>query len=98
MRKLLHLLINGKVQGVGYRAFFEDKAVALDVEGWVRNRKNGAVEAVVAGEAQNVDRLIDTCWKGPPACRVETIEPSETNEEMLSNRPKGKKFTMLPTI
>jgi acylphosphatase len=98
MRKLVHLLIHGKVQGVGYRAFVEERATTLGLEGWVRNRRDGTVEAVVAGDGRNVDRLIDACRKGPPACRVSAIDPSETNEEMLGMRPDGRKFAMLPTI
>ncbi len=97
MRKLVHLLIHGKVQGVGYRAFVEVQAEKGGLEGWVRNRRDGTVEAVVAGDADKVDGLIEACRKGPPGCRVSAIDPSETNEGMLGMRPKGAKFAMLPT-
>ncbi len=98
MRKLVHLLIKGKVQGVGYRAFVESQANRLGLEGWVRNRRDGCVEAVAAGEADKVDALIETCRKGPSASRVDAVDPSETNEEMLAMRRTGEKFGMLPTV
>jgi acylphosphatase len=50
MRKLVRLRITGRVQGVGYRAFVEMQAEMLDLEGWVRNRRDGSVEAVAAGK------------------------------------------------
>lgn len=98
MRKLVHLLIHGDVQGVGYRAFVEGEADRRGLEGWVRNRQDGTVEAVLAGNAENVDGLTEACRKGPPGCRVSAIDPSETNEEMLAMRPEGRKFAMLPTL
>lgn len=97
MRKLVHLSIKGEVQGVGYRAFLQSQAERLGLEGWVRNREDGSVEAVVAGDANKVDDLVGNCRKGPPACRVSAVDPSETNEEMLAMR-EGAKFAVLPTI
>lgn len=97
MRKLVHLSIKGEVQGVGYRAFVESRANAFGLEGWVRNRQDGSVEAVVAGDADKVDDLVRSCLKGPPACRVDAVDPSETNEEMLAMRESAK-FAVLPTI
>lgn len=98
MRKLVHLLISGKVQGVGYRAFVASQAEALDLDGWVRNRQDGAVEAVLAGDAEDVDELLEACRKGPPGCRVSAVDPSDTNEEMLAMREGREKFSILPTI
>jgi acylphosphatase len=98
VRKLVHLLIHGSVQGVGYRAFVALQAEMLGIEGWVRNRKDGTVEAVAAGDAEKVDKLIRACREGPPGCRVSAIDPSETNEEMLAMRTPGEKFALLPTI
>lgn len=97
MRKLVHLSIKGKVQGVGYRAFVEQKAKLLGLEGWVRNRQDGSVEAVVAGDADSVDDLVRNCHEGPAACSVSAVDPSETNEEMLAMRER-EKFAVLPTV
>lgn len=97
MRKIVHLSIKGKVQGVGYRAFVELQAELLDLEGWVRNRRDGSVEAVVAGDEGTVERLLKECTKGPPASRVAAIDVIDATEEMLGMRPGGEKFGMLPT-
>lgn len=69
-----HLVITGRVQGVFYRAYARDQAESLYLSGWVRNRPDGAVEAVVEGEAANVDLFIDWCRQGPPSARVEQVE------------------------
>lgn len=97
MRKLVHLLISGDVQGVGYRAFVSTKAETLELEGWVRNRQDGSVEAVLGGDAEDIEEMIDNCRKGPAACSVRDIVQSDTNEEMLAMRPEGKKFAVLET-
>ena len=64
------LIITGVVQGVGYRAAFARKAIALALDGWVRNRRDGAVEALLDGEEQALQAMIDWSAKGPPAARV----------------------------
>ncbi len=98
MRKLVHLSIKGKVQGVGYRAFVELQAELLGLEGWVRNRRDGSVEAVVAGDAAKIGKLIDECSKGPPASRVAAIDESEATEDLLKMRNSEEKFSFLPTL
>ncbi|HRF10138.1 MAG TPA: acylphosphatase [Xanthobacteraceae bacterium] len=98
MRKLVHLLINGNVQGVGYRAFVASQAEALELEGWVRNRQDGSVEAVLGGDAEDIEEMIDSCRKGPAACSVSDIVQSDTNEDMLALRGDGRKFSLLPTL
>jgi acylphosphatase len=98
MRKLVHLSIKGKVQGVGYRAFVELQAELLDLEGWVRNRRDGTVEAFVAGDPQKIEKLVNECSKGPPAARIATIDVSDAAEELLALRPAGEKFSFLPTV
>lgn len=61
--------IRGRVQGVGYRAFVEDQAVACGLEGWVRNRRDGSVEALFAGPAGVVAQMIALCRRGPPSAQ-----------------------------
>ena len=72
--RTVHLRIEGRVQGVGYRAFVEMRAAALCLSGWVRNRRDGSVEAVVQGPPATVDDMLDACRKGPPGSRVDRVE------------------------
>ena len=72
--RTVHLRIEGHVQGVGYRAFVEMKAAELGLAGWVRNRRDGSVEAVLQGPQAAIDSMLDFCRSGPPASRVDRIE------------------------
>jgi acylphosphatase len=72
--KIVRLVITGRVQGVGYRYFVENQANARRLRGWVRNRRDGAVEAIVAGSPEGVDELIAACWRGPAASRVADVQ------------------------
>jgi acylphosphatase len=69
-----HLLIAGRVQGVGYREWLVSTAERLGVEGWVRNLPDGRVEAVVSGESAAVEEIQRLCRRGPPLARVVSIE------------------------
>lgn len=71
--RTVHVLVEGRVQGVGFRAFVEREAVARGLTGWVRNRRTGAVEAVLSGAAGDVAAVLDACRKGPPAGRVDAL-------------------------
>ena len=64
------LTIRGRVQGVGYRDAMIDAASAFGVRGWVRNRGDGSVEALIQGDDAAVERLLAWCRRGPPAARV----------------------------
>ncbi|MCB1906948.1 MAG: acylphosphatase [Rhodocyclaceae bacterium] len=75
-----HLLIRGKVQGVYYRVTAQTEAVAQGLTGWVRNRSDGRVEAVVNGPELAVRAFIDWAYHGPPAARVEDIEVAESDD------------------
>jgi len=72
--RTVRLRIEGRVQGVGYRVFVERNAVALGLDGWVRNRRDGGVEAVVSGASAVVDDLIARSRTGPSASRVDRVE------------------------
>jgi acylphosphatase len=69
----LHLRITGRVQGVGYRDALSREAEKLGVTGWVRNRRDGSVEAVVQGLQTAVDGVIAFARRGPPAARVTDV-------------------------
>jgi len=72
------LSINGRVQGVGFRYALADEARARNLSGWVRNRRDGSVEALIAGPDAEVEALIAWARRGPPAARVTevSIEPA----------------------
>ena len=70
----VHIRVTGTVQGVGYRAFVEREAVSRGLSGWVRNRRDGSVEAVLSGESAVVEAMIAACLAGPRLARVERVE------------------------
>lgn len=72
-----HLAIRGLVQGVGYRWSMVQAARRIGVRGWVRNRRDGSVEALVAGSASAVEALIRWAHRGPDGARVDAVEASE---------------------
>ena len=97
MSSIQHVTLKGRVQGVGYRAWLEYQAIASGLEGWVRNRRDGSVEAVFAGKAQAVAEMVALCRHGPPGARVEAVlnEPAKPDE--LGLRRPGEAFSVLPT-
>ena len=97
MNAIRHVVIRGRVQGVGYRMWTEDEARARELEGWVRNRRDGAVEAVFAGPAEAVDAMIEACRRGPPGAHVEAIDQREAEAGALALRRSGERFSVLPT-
>ena len=66
--------IEGKVQGVWFRAWTEKTATGLGLDGWVRNRPDGSVEALFSGPAEIVDRMLADCRNGPPLSRVTKVQ------------------------
>jgi acylphosphatase len=93
-----HVTITGRVQGVGYRAWVDYQARAHGLEGWVRNRRGGSVEALFAGPADVVSEMVALCRRGPSSARVETIKDEPGSREALNLRGAGERFSMLPTI
>lgn len=70
----IRIRITGRVQGVGFRAWTEQRANALGLSGWVRNAENGDVEAVFAGSTEAVNAMLAACKEGPRHARVERVE------------------------
>lgn len=71
--RTVHVRIEGRVQGVGYRAWTEQVASELGLSGWVRNRRDGAVEAVFQGDPARVSDMLARCETGPPDARVSRV-------------------------
>lgn len=95
---IVHLVVHGRVQGVGYRAFVEREAHARDLQGWVRNCRDGTVEAVLAGDAPVVEDMIGVCRRGPFGARVDAIDRAAGHASALKERVPGQAFSVLPTI
>ncbi len=72
-----HLRITGKVQGVLYRAWFSEQARSLGLDGWVRNRADGSVEAVVQGPSERIDAIVVKARQGSPASSVADVVASD---------------------
>jgi acylphosphatase len=97
-RAILHVTIQGRVQGVGYRAWLEYQAGQAGLEGWVRNRRDGSVEAVFAGSPKIAAEMVALCRHGPPSARVEAVLNQPTNDDLLGMRNAGERFSVLPTV
>lgn len=72
--KAVRVRIEGRVQGVWFRAWTCQRAKALELDGWVRNRQDGTVEALIVGPESAVDQLVAACRKGPPAADVARVD------------------------
>lgn len=77
MEKTIRVSVFGRVQGVGYRAWTEQRARQLGLKGWVRNRLDGSVEALFSGEDAGVAQMIRACQEGPSVARVERIKQQD---------------------
>jgi acylphosphatase len=73
-----HVRVTGRVQGVGFRWFVRERARALGLAGWVKNRSDGSVELLVSGDANAADELLAAVRRGPPHARVDAVEPVST--------------------
>lgn len=79
-----HLTVSGLVQGVGFRMYMQRKARELGVTGWVRNRRDGGVEAVIQGSAEAVEALIAWARRGPPSAVVAEVRIAEGTGEYVA--------------
>lgn len=90
-RVTMRVEILGRVQGVWFRAWTEREATARKLGGWVRNRRDGSVEAVFSGPPGVVDEMIGACRTGPPAANV-------TDVKKFPGEFSGTGFSVLPTV
>jgi acylphosphatase len=86
------VIINGRVQGVWFRAWTAQEAESLGLDGWVRNRMDGTVEAAFSGEKNAVEEMLRRCHEGPRAARVDSVEPVALSE------PVKQGFHQFPTV
>lgn len=91
-RKTLSLRITGRVQGVGYRAWLAAQAASAGLDGWVRNRRDGSVEALLSGPADVVDRVMAACRRGPSVALVDRVQAAEAEP------PDHPGFAQWPTL
>jgi acylphosphatase len=96
MDVIRHVVIRGMVQGVGYRAWTEYTALERGVQGWVRNCRDGTVEALFMGPPDAVDGMIAACNEGPGGSRVDRIDQREGAREEFALRRRGELFSVLP--
>jgi acylphosphatase len=88
-----HLRIVGVVQGVGYRAWFEAQARVLHLSGWVRNRRDGSVEALIDGDAKALEHIVAQAHRGPSAAKVSEVIAKDADDSVI----EPGRFTVLPT-
>ena len=96
MTVICHAVFRGRVQGVGFRAHVEGVVARTVVEGWVRNRRDGTVEAMFTGDAKAVDDTIAACRKGSYAARVDGVEIRDGQADELALRGNDT-FAVLPS-
>jgi acylphosphatase len=95
---IAHIVVHGRVQGVGYRAFVAREAARRSLEGWVRNCRDGTVEALFKGKAESVGDTIEACRRGPFGARVDAIDRRDGIEADLRARIRDEAFSVLPTL
>jgi acylphosphatase len=98
LRIIRHVSIRGKVQGVGFRAFVAHHAQQRGLEGWVRNRRDGTVEAVFAGPEKTVEAMIAACRIGPLSGHVDALDQRDGTEDEVAMRKPGESFSFLHTV
>jgi acylphosphatase len=91
------LVIHGRVQGVGFRAFVQAEALRRGLEGFARNRRDGTVEALLAGDEATLDDMLIVVRTGPPGSRVQAVDVVPTSADALLQRLPGERFSILAT-
>lgn len=93
MNESKHVIISGRVQGVGYRAWTISSARKLMLSGWVRNRSDGTVEALFHGAPAQIEQMLTACAKGPVLARVDKVDAHASDEV-----PEEKEFNGKPSL
>jgi len=88
----VRIFVSGRVQGVWFRGWTIDTASGHGLRGWVRNRRDGRVEALLIGPAEAVEAVIRACHSGPPAARVDSVERSDATDDGSAG------FNQVPTV
>ena len=91
MTATVRVVVSGRVQGVWFRAWTEQTARSFGLHGWVRNRRDGSVEAVVSGEPTAVAAMLEAFWQGPDLARVSAVERHPYDEPVTAG------FAVKPT-
>ena len=78
-----HLVISGRVQGIGFRYWLQSIAIEKNIFGWVKNKISGDVEALIVGNEQEVKNMIKLCEKGPLSSRVDRVKVNEYKKDYL---------------
>ncbi|KAJ4837779.1 hypothetical protein Tsubulata_026320 [Turnera subulata] len=91
--KTVRVVIKGRVQGVFYRNWTVDNATELGLKGWVRNRRDGSVEALFSGDADTVQEMEQRCRRGPPAAMVTALQVFPCSDD-----PETNGFERKPTV
>lgn len=94
----VHVMVRGRVQGVGYRAWCAQEAQRRHITGFVRNRRDGAVEAVFAGPIGAVDAMVAACWSGPPSARVDDVRVQPAMDTAPEDGAGEGRFLVLATL
>ena len=92
------VVIRGRVQGVGYRAWAGHQARVSGLSGWVRNRRDGSVEALFAGSEDVIAAMIAACHRGPSWARVDAVIVEPAGSDALNLRYAGETFSVLSTV
>jgi acylphosphatase len=78
-----HLVISGKVQGVGFRYWLQRLAIEKNICGWVKNKTSGNVEALIVGEEKEIQELIKLCEMGPGSAKIDYVQINDYNKDYI---------------
>jgi acylphosphatase len=96
--EIRRMIASGRVQGVGFRAFVAHEASRRNLRGWVRNRRDGTVEAVISGSPDGIATMIEACRAGPLGARVDGLVVLDADAEDLAIAQTSERFALLPTV